>query len=130
MIVAWEHRKEECAAKYKYILFQIAETQKTVTKVQSELKKSKEISERMRKARVKDAVGFEVKVEKILGEEAKIYKEAYHGGTLNGVCCIRLLEKNELIMNRVKSMCERRRMVTSEGDRLCTYPFMIDTLDR
>ena len=64
VIVAWEHRKEECAAKYKYILFQIAETQKTVTKVQSELKKSKKISERMRKVRVKYAVGFEVKLEK------------------------------------------------------------------
>ena len=64
MIVAWEHREEECAAKHKYILFQIAETQKTVTKVQSELKKSKKISERMRKVRVKYAVGFEVKLEK------------------------------------------------------------------
>lgn len=51
---------------------------------------------------MKDANGFEVEVEQILGKESKIYKEAYHGGTLNGVCCIRLLEKNEASAEKVK----------------------------
>jgi len=107
----------------------MAETQREVLTVRKQSKKEKETSKRMRKGRVKDAIGFEVEIEKILGDKAKIYKEAYHGGTLNGVCCIRLLEKNESIMEQVKCMCERRRIVTSEEEELCTYEFMIDVLD-
>ena len=52
------------------------------------MKIDKEVLERMKKAWLKDVSRFEVEVDNILGAEAKIYKEAYHGGTLNSVCCI------------------------------------------
>ena len=32
-------------------------------------------------------------------------------------------------MDKIKSMCERRRMIAPEQDRLWTYQFMVDTLD-
>ena len=130
VIAAWVHRQEECVSEQREVIVQMAQTQKEVTLVRKQLKKDKETVKRMRKGRVKDAIGFEVEIEQILGDKAKIYKEAYHGGTLNGVCCIRLLEKNKSIMDEVKIMCERRRLATPEEERLCTHEFMIDMLDQ
>ena len=64
-----------------------------------------------------------------MGEEAKIYKEAYHWVTLNSVCCIRLLEKNDAIMGEIKTMCDKRQLVVPEQEQLCTYRFMAEQLN-
>ena len=87
-------------AEHKSVVALMKQHQSDISKTRKEVKIDKEVLERMKKARSKDASGFEVEVDKILGEEAKIYKEAYHGGALNGVCCIRLLEKNHAIMGK------------------------------
>lgn len=85
VIAAWEDRQEDCVAEYKSVVALMKQQQLDISKTWKEVKIDKEVLERMEKARLKDASGFEVEVDKILGEEAKIYKEAYHGGTLNSV---------------------------------------------
>ena len=68
-------------AEHKSVVSLMKQQQSDISKTRKEVKIDKEVLERMKKARSKDASGFEVEVDKILGEEAKIYKEAYHEGT-------------------------------------------------
>ena len=44
----------------------------------------------MEKVRLETAIEFDVELERILGKEAKIYKEAYHGSTINSVVCMHI----------------------------------------
>ena len=53
----------------------MAETQREVLTVRKQLKTEKETSKRMRKGRVKDAIGFEVEIEQILGDKKKITRK-------------------------------------------------------
>lgn len=50
---------------------------------------------------------FNVELDTLLTIYANIYQKVYHGGDLNGVCCIQLVENQEEIMKKVKEICER-----------------------
>ena len=84
----------------------------------------------MRKSSLMDEDGFEAELEDILGELANIYKEAYHGGMMNGVCCIRLLEYNSEVMKAIKEMCEKCLNSRNESEvQNCTHEEMEKTLE-
>ena len=67
-----------------------------------ELKDGKDKLLVMQKNRLQDKDGFDVEIEKILGDVEKIYTQAYHGGYFNGVCCIRLLDNQEKSINKLQ----------------------------
>ena len=69
----------------------------------------KDIRDKLKKDRLGKSNGYEVELEKILGDKAKMYEQAYHGGALDGVCCIQLLENQAEIIDVVREMCEERR---------------------
>ena len=62
----------------------------------------------LRKGRNLDITSFDVELETIFRDLGNIYKQAYHGGDLNDVCCIRLLDSNKRIISTIKTMCEKR----------------------
>ena len=51
----------------------------------TQLKRQNDLLIAMRKSRLLDNTGFDTELEAILGSIANVYKEAYHGGDLNGV---------------------------------------------
>ena len=71
-----------------------------------------------------DQDGFNVELDGLLKRYGKIYRAAYHGGDLNGVCCLRLVENQQEIIEKIREMCERRRNQRTNGQ-----PCSIDKLD-
>ena len=126
---AWETRKMECAEIIREETKKIKDSKKPLTRKREELTKEKKVLDLMEKGRLLDAEGFEVEFDKILGIVAKIYKQSFHGGAFNGVCCIRFLENNKELMIRLKEMCERRRQMPRTHEQPCTYDEMINKLN-
>ena len=68
-----------------------------------------------------------------------MYKDAYHGDDVNGMCCIHLLVNQAVIMRNVIDMCERQhtkiRIYTGPHDYLKlsqitkTYSDLFQALD-
>ena len=84
----------------------------------------------MRKERITAEDGFHDELDNILKDSAKIYREAYHGGDLNGVCCLRLVEKQDLIMKEIIEMCQRRRSFLRPHIQPCTEEEMMNKLNQ
>ena len=62
----------------------------------------------LRKGENLDITSFDVELETIFRDLGNIYKQAYHGGDLNDVRCIRLLDNSKRIISTIKTMCEKR----------------------
>ena len=73
--------------------------------------------------RIGDEDGLDSHVEKILAETAKIYPQAFHGGQMNGVCCLRFLNNVEEIMDKVRGKASERlkgREANGDNENMCT----------
>ena len=61
----------------------------------------------LRKKRLGSVHGIDAQIDSMLKVEANIYREAYHGGDMNGVCVCRFLEQSTYLMERIRVMaCE------------------------
>ena len=105
VVDGWKARKDECKNLASIKKTELDVLKKAHKKEQAQLKTEKDLLIKMRKVRLLDNDGFDTELEAILGLVAKIYKEAYHGGDLNGVCCIRLLDKQKEVISSIKEMC-------------------------
>ena len=76
---------------------------KNITRVRNKLRKEKETIGENEKGTLGERYQIYGKLKKILEEEANIYEAVSHEGTLNSVCCIRFLEKSEVIMEKLKN---------------------------
>ena len=59
-------------------------------------------------------------MENILNETAKIYPQAFHGGEMNGVCCLRFLNNVEEIMTKVSEQAYKRLKERKNDKMACT----------
>ena len=67
--------------------------------------------------------GLDTLFDNLLKTEANIYREAYHGGDLNGVCVRRFLEQSTNLMQKITCLVSERRDETNgrtEYDNRCT----------
>ena len=120
VIAGWKTRKDECKLLAEGKKAELDVTKKVHKTETAQLKKQKDLLVAMRKSRLLDNTGFDTELEGILGSIANVYKEAYHGGDLNGVCCIRLLDKQKEVINALKIMCTRRREMPRTHNVPCT----------
>ena len=120
VVDGWKARKNESKNLATIKKTELDVLKKAHKNEQAQLKSVKDLLLKMRKARLLDNDGFDTELEAILNLVAKIYKEAYHGGDLNGVCCIRLLDKQKEVISSIKEMCIRRREIPRTHTVPCT----------
>ena len=73
-----------------------------------------------KKLRIGDEDGLDSLLEKILNKSAKIYPQAFHGGEMNGVCCLRFLNNVEEIMTKVSEQAHKRLKERKNDKMACT----------
>ena len=120
VVDGWKARKDESKNLATIKKTELDVLKKAHKNEQAQLKSVKDSLLKMRKARLLDNDGFDTELEAILNLVAKIYKEAYHGGDLNGVCCIRLLDKQKEVISSIKEMCIQRRETPRSHTVPCT----------
>jgi hypothetical protein len=87
----------------------INELEKEIVENNIPLHKVKKRCVDLRKKRVGSTNGLDTVIDQMLKREANIYREAYHGGDLNGVCVRRFLEQSSFLMDNITALvCERR----------------------
>ena len=69
----------------------------------------KKCSNLRKKKRVGRIGGLDALFDNILKTDANIYREAYHGGELNGVCVRRFLENSTVLMKKITALVSERR---------------------
>ena len=73
-------------------------------------KKEKDLRINMRKKWCLDVDGLDTELEHIMGTCASVYKEAHYRCDLISVWCVRLIDKQNNIINTFKNMCSRRHI--------------------
>ena len=74
-----------------------------------EINNHKKVDKNLRQKRVGLANGLDTLIDDVLKKEGDIYREAYHGGELNGVCVRQFLENSVIIMEEIKVLAINRR---------------------
>ena len=69
----------------------------------------KKVDKNLHQKRVGLANSLDTLIDDVLKKEGNIYREAYHGGELNGVCVRQFLENSVIIMEEIKVLAINRR---------------------
>ena len=95
-----------------------------------EINNHKKVDKNLRQKRVGLANGLDTLIDDVLKKEGNIYREAYHGGELNGVCVRQFLENSVIIMEEIKVLAiNRRNMDDRFYDNRCSIEELRKTLD-
>ena len=105
-------------------------SRKLIQEKVKEKKTTKDSIQILEKERKGDAAGMEVYLEDILHDDAKIYIRAFFGGYMNGVCCIRLLDHNEEVMNHVERKCLERIQIQHDIGSPCSEKEVKDEIGK
>ena len=124
VIEARDARKKECMNLKTAKADEIKVSKSILTEIRKNITNEKAKLKKMRAGRKLDQDGFDVELDGLLKTYGKIYQTAYHGGDLNGVCCLRLVENQQEIIEKIREMCERRRNQRTNGQ-----PCSVDKLD-
>ena len=88
-----------------YAVIEYNEREELRLATSKEVTKLRKMCNQMKKDRKGDKDGMEALIEDILRQIAQIRPEAYHGGTLNGMSCQKLLANAGQIMKRISDLC-------------------------
>ena len=108
------------------------ELDKKIVKNNKEIMKIKPKCLDLRKKRLGRTDGLDSLIDDLLKKEANIYREAYHGGEMNGVCVRRFLEQSSFLMDKMTELvCERRNINNGRRryDNRCTSEELKETLN-
>ena len=115
---------EETKTLKKDLQEKLTENKENKAKLRAKVIKLKKEADAMQKIRLGDEDGLDTIIEGILNDTAKIYPQAFHGGEMNGVCCLRFLNNVEEIMAKVSEVSHERlktrRRSKKEDKMVCT----------
>ena len=79
--------------------------------------------------RVGNEDGLDTKLEKLLEETCKIYPQTFHGGEMNGVCCRRLLDNIDILIENIHRIVLETFKKIDEGKKRTTQKDVKNHID-
>ena len=104
----------------------------TKISIKTQDKKSTEIKGDIKKyisRREGNEDGLDTKLEKLLEQQCKIYVQSFHGGEMNGVCCRRLLDNIDTVIENVYSIVLETFDKIDEAKKLTTQQDVKNHID-